>query len=75
MLSNFANFYARMMLRIDAHDCTSGYRGYRREVLETVEPFEVKSSGYSFLYEMVWRVCRGGFRVDEVPIVFEERVD
>ncbi|MFT5441993.1 MAG: dolichol-phosphate mannosyltransferase [Myxococcota bacterium] len=74
MLSNFANFYARTMLKIHAHDCTSGYRAYRREVLETVEPFEVKSSGYSFLYEMVWRVCRAGFVVGEVPIIFEQRV-
>ena len=74
LLSTFANFYARTMLRISVHDCTSGYRGYRREVLETVDPFEVKSSGYSFLYEMVWRVSRAGFRIGEVPIVFEERV-
>ena len=42
--------------------------------LETVDPFRVKSSGYSFLYEMVWRVSRGGFRIAEVPITFVERV-
>jgi len=74
ILSRFANFYTRTMLGISVRDCTSGYRGYRREVLETVEPFEVKSSGYSFLYEMVWRVSRAGFRIGEVPIVFEQRV-
>jgi dolichol-phosphate mannosyltransferase len=38
-----------------------------------VDPFRVKSSGYSFLYEMVWRVTRAGFRIGEVPIVFEPR--
>lgn len=74
MLSSFANFYARTMLRLSVRDCTSGYRGYRREVLETVDPFEVRSSGYSFLYEMVWRVSRAGFHIGEVPIVFEQRV-
>lgn len=74
LLSKFANFYTRTMLRISVKDCTSGYRGYRREVLETVDPFQVKSSGYSFLYEMVWRVARAGFRIGEVPIVFEQRV-
>ena len=72
-LSAFANFYARALLRIPVHDCTSGYRCYSREVLETVEPFETRSSGYSFLEEMAWRVHRCGFRIGEVPIVFEQR--
>lgn len=74
VLSTFANFYTRTALRVTVHDCTAGFRGYRREVLETVDPFRVKSSGYSFLYEMVWRVTRAGFRIGEVPIVFEQRV-
>jgi len=74
LLSSFANFYARTLLRVSVRDCTAGFRGYRREVLETVDPFSVKSSGYSFLYEMVNRVHRAGFRIGEVPIVFEQRV-
>ncbi len=74
LLSSFANFYARTLLRLSVRDCTSGYRGYRREVLETVDAFAVKSSGYSFLYEMVFRVHRAGYTVGEVPIVFEQRV-
>lgn len=74
VLSAFANFYTRLLLRINVHDCTSGYRGYRREVLETVDPFSVRSSGYSFLYEMAWRVTASGFRIGEIPIIFEQRV-
>ena len=42
-------------------------------MLETVDPFRIRSSGYSFLYEMVFRVHRAGFSIAEVPIVFEER--
>jgi dolichol-phosphate mannosyltransferase len=74
ILSAFANSYTRFLLRITVHDCTSGYRGYRREVLETVDPFGVRSSGYSFLYEMAWRVSKLGFSIGEVPIVFEQRI-
>lgn len=74
MLSSFANFYARTLLRLSVRDCTGGYRGYRREVLENVDAFSVKSSGYSFLYEMVFRVHRAGYSIGEVPIVFEQRV-
>ena len=74
LLSRFANFYARILLRVEVHDCTAGYRGYRRKVLETVHPFQIRSSGYSFLEEMAWRVTRYGFSIGEVPIIFEQRV-
>jgi len=73
LLSRFANFYARFLLRLPVRDCTAGFRCYSREVLETVEPFEIRASGYSFLEEMAMRVCRCGFEVGEIPIVFENR--
>jgi dolichol-phosphate mannosyltransferase len=74
ILSAFANFYARVLLRLPVRDCTSGYRCYSREVLETVNPFQIRWSGYSFLEEMVWRVHSAGFRIKEVPIMFVQRV-
>jgi dolichol-phosphate mannosyltransferase len=73
LLSLFANAYTRTLLRLPVKDCTSGYRCYLRSVLETVDPFSIQASGYSFLEEMVWRVARAGFRIGEVPIVFEDR--
>ena len=72
-LSKFANFYARLLLRIPTRDCTAGFRCYRRRVLETVGPFEIRSSGYSFLEEMAWRVHHCGFTIGEIPILFEQR--
>ena len=72
-LSAFANGYTRTLLRLPVKDCTSGFRCYRREVLETVDPFDIRSSGYSFLEEMVQRVHLAGFRIGEVPIVFVDR--
>jgi dolichol-phosphate mannosyltransferase len=72
-LSAFANLYTRILLRLPMHDNTSGFRCYGRVVLETVDPFRIRASGYSFLEEMAWRVQRAGFRIAEVPIVFEER--
>ncbi len=72
-LSAFANFYTRTLLGLSVRDCTSGYRIYGRHVLEQVDPFGVRSSGYSFLEEMLDRVVCGGFRVVEVPILFQDR--
>ena len=73
MLSAFANLYVRVLLRLPVRDCTSGYRCYRRDMLESVDVDGVRASGYSFLEEMVWRVHHGGFRIGEIPIVFEDR--
>jgi len=73
MLSWGANAFARAMLSLQAHDTTAGFRCYRREVLESIEPEEIKASGYSFLIEMLYRVQRRGWRVGEVPIIFENR--
>ena len=73
LLSRLANTYTRLLLRVPVRDCTAGFRCYRREVLESVDPFSIRSSGYSFLEEMVWRVHRCGFRIAEIPIVFEDR--
>lgn len=73
-LSAFANLYTRILLRVPIHDCTSGFRCYAREVLETIDTDSIKSSGYSFLEEMVFRVHRAGFQIGETPILFEDRV-
>lgn len=73
LLSWGANAFARTMLGLRAHDTTAGFRCYRRQVLEEVKLDEIKASGYSFLIEMLYRVHRRGWRVGEVPIVFENR--
>jgi len=73
MLSRFANAYTRTLLGLPIRDCTSGYRSYSRVVLERIDFEKIRSSGYSFLEEMVWRVHRCGFRVVEIPILFKDR--
>jgi dolichol-phosphate mannosyltransferase len=73
LLSRFANLYTRVLLRVPVRDCTAGFRCYDRAVLEAIDPFAIRASGYSFLEEMVWRVHRAGFRIREIPIVFEDR--
>jgi dolichol-phosphate mannosyltransferase len=73
LLSIFANFYVRRILSLGAEDCTSGYRGYRRSILTKMRLSSVRSNGYSFLVEMLWRARRCKARVSEVPIIFVER--
>jgi dolichol-phosphate mannosyltransferase len=73
LLSWAANTFARLALGLKAHDVTAGFRLYHRQVLEAVPPQTIRASGYSFLIEMLFNCERKGFRVGEVPIIFEER--
>ena len=73
VLSRSANTYARLLLGVDIHDITAGYRAYRREVLEKLDLRTVESKGYCFQVDLTWRAINNGFTVAEVPITFTER--
>jgi len=73
LLSRFANIYIRLVTRLRAHDCTSGYRCWRRETLASLPLEHFTSDGYSFLVEMLYMAAGMGWRIAEVPITFVER--
>jgi len=68
-----ANTLTRVLLGLHAHDTTAGFRCYRRQALESLDLDSIKSSGYSFLFEMLFRVEQRGWKVGEVPIIFQDR--
>ena len=72
-LSRAGTAYAKLLLGLPLSDATSGFRCYRRPVLEAIPLGEVRSEGYAFQIEMAWRAWILGFRVSEIPIVFTER--
>ena len=74
LLSWGANLYCRVVLGLNVHDSTSGFRCYTRGLLETIGLERVLSQGYSFQVEMVYRCVRLGYPIVEVPIRFEDRV-
>jgi dolichol-phosphate mannosyltransferase len=73
LLSRFANSYVRLVTRLAARDCTSGYRCWRREALAMLPLDDIRSDGYSFLVETLFVAARRGARIGEVPITFVER--
>ncbi|MDQ6660380.1 MAG: polyprenol monophosphomannose synthase [Chloroflexota bacterium] len=73
LISGSGNIFARFMLGIKVHDCTAGYRCYRRNVLESIDLDTVQSQGYAFQVEMTYRTMRHGFKIVEIPIVFLDR--
>ena len=73
LLSRFANAYIRTVTRLNASDCTSGYRCWRREALASVPLERFESDGYAFLVEMLYAAAAVPLRIAEVPITFVER--
>ena len=72
-LSRGGNLYARFMLGLPIHDATSGYRVYRRQLLEELLRRPIASDGYGFQVELALRAWRAGADIAEVPITFRER--
>jgi dolichol-phosphate mannosyltransferase len=73
LISGGGNIFARLVLGLPIHDCTAGYRCYRREVLESIDLDSIRSRGYAFQVELVYRVWRQGYTIVETPIIFEDR--
>ena len=72
-VSRAGSLYARTVLGVGVHDLTSGFKCYRRVVLEKIGLESVSSKGYAFQIETTYRALRAGFRVVEVPITFTDR--
>ncbi|MCD4812264.1 polyprenol monophosphomannose synthase [bacterium] len=74
LITRMANFYIRRVLKItDVHDCTSGYRLFKRSVLESIKMDNTVSLGPSIVQELLYKATQKGYRAKEIPIVFVDR--
>ena len=73
LISAVGNTFARTTLRLRTHDCTGGFRCYRRELLTKIPWESLRLQGYGFQVGVVYCVERMGASVAEFPIVFEDR--
>lgn len=73
MLSYAANVYTRLITGLKIMDCTSGFKCFRRSLLERIDLDRVRSDGYSFQIEMHFRCAELGARICELPIIFIDR--
>ncbi len=73
LITHGANTYIRLVLGLPVRDCTSGYRVFRRRVLERIDWDHVKATGPAIVQEVLYTAWALGARVKEVPILFEER--
>jgi dolichol-phosphate mannosyltransferase len=73
VLSQGGSLYTRIITWIPVKDTTAGFVCYRREVLEAINLDEITFLGYAFQIEMKFAAWKLGFKIKEVPIIFEDR--
>lgn len=74
VMSQGINVYSRVLLGLEARDCSGAFRCYRISKLKEIDFTRFRSRGYAFQEEMLYRCARVGCRLAETPIVFEDRV-
>ena len=72
-LSKGASFYTRMITWMPIKDPTAGFVCYKKEVLETINLDEIRFVGYAFQIEMKFAAWKLGYKIVEVPIIFQDR--
>ena len=73
IISKGGSLYAQLILFSPYKDLTSGFKAFRRDVLEALDLEKVHSNGYSFQIELTHRAHQMGFKVRETPIIFHDR--
>ncbi len=73
LMSKFANLYVQFIAPLPIEDSTSGFKCFRREVLESIDFSNIHSEGYAFQIEMTFKAYKKGYKVGEIPITFFER--
>lgn len=72
-MSRGINLYARMTLGLKTKDNSGSYRCYRVSKLAELDLDLVRSKGYSFQEEILYRLKRIGCAFEETPIFFADR--
>jgi len=73
IISKAGTAFARSVTGLPLTDCTSGFKCYRAEVLRHIDMSRIRSNGYVFQVETVFRAWRQEFCIREIPIIFHER--
>jgi dolichol-phosphate mannosyltransferase len=72
-MSRGINLYARWLLWLRTKDNSGSYRAYRVSKLKELNLDRIRAKGYAFQEEILFRCRRVGCKMEETPIVFEDR--
>jgi dolichol-phosphate mannosyltransferase len=73
IMSQSVNLLVRFLFRMPVKDASGAYRCYRVSKLRQTRLEKVRSRGYSFQQEVLFRCYKAGCKLGEYPILFENR--
>lgn len=73
LISRGGSLYSRLILGFPVRDWTGGFNAWKVHVLQKIGLDQIQSNGYSFQIELKYKAQKNGYKVQEVPIVFEDR--
>jgi dolichol-phosphate mannosyltransferase len=73
IMSRGVNLLVRFLFRMPVKDASGAYRCYRVSKLRETRLDRVRSRGYSFQQEVLFRCQKAGCKLGEYPIIFENR--
>jgi dolichol-phosphate mannosyltransferase len=73
LMSYFASIYVRVITGMKIMDTTAGFKCFKKEVLENIRSYHIRSKGYCFQIEMKFTTWKLGYKIVEIPIIFTDR--
>lgn len=73
VLSRSMNWLSGVAMRLPVRDTSGAFRAYRIGALKQIDLDDIRSTGYSYLEEILWHLDHAGLKMVEVPITFRER--
>ncbi len=73
LLSILGNRFIKKVLGINCNEFTTSFRGFNIKKLKDFNLNCVKSKGYSFFMETIFRLNQNGVKINEIPIQFKNR--
>ena len=73
LLSYFGSWYARFITRVPIMDLTSGFVGYKINVIKDIMEKGIEFNGYAYQIEMKFKAYVLNYKLYEIPIIFTDR--
>lgn len=70
-----AMLFSKIILGLKTRDVTAGFRCFRRGALEAIGVDSIKSNGYAFQEELLYRAEQNGLKIKEIPVIFTDRAE
>jgi len=74
-ISKGGSLYTRIITWMPVKDPTAGFMCYTAKVLRAINFDNISFVGYAFQIEMKYATWKLGFRIKEVPIIFQDRTE